>query len=59
MLIAQGLGEYGALAGGGGSSGGLRGFLDTVEYTIRDTEPSTWIYVCVGFLVVWFLFLRK
>jgi hypothetical protein len=58
MLIAQGLGEYGALAGGG-SSGGLGAVLDNIQYTIRDAEPTTWIYVCVGLLVLWFVFLRK
>jgi hypothetical protein len=57
MLIAQGLGEYGALAGGGSSRFG--DFLDTVEYTIREAEPSTWILVSLGLLVLWFLFLRK
>jgi hypothetical protein len=57
MLIAQGLGEYGALSGGGSSR--LGDFLDNVGYTIRDAEPTTWIAVSVGLLAVWFLFLRK
>ncbi len=57
MLIAQGLGEYGALASGGSS--GFRDFVDNVQYTIRDAEPSTWIAVSFGLLVLWFLFLRK
>ena len=57
MLIAQGLGEYGALAGGGSSRFGE--LLDNVGYRIRDAEPSTWILVSVGLLAVWFLFLRK
>jgi hypothetical protein len=57
MLIAQGLGEYGALAGGGSSR--FTDFLDTVEYTIRGAEPTTWIAVTGGLLVVWFLFFRK
>lgn len=58
MLIAQGLGEYGALAGGG-SSGAFGSALDSIQYTIRNIEPSTWIYVCVGLLALWFFFLRK
>jgi hypothetical protein len=57
MLIAQGLVEYGALAGGGSSR--LGEILDTVQYTIRDAEPTTWIYVGVGLLVLWFVFLRR
>jgi hypothetical protein len=57
MLIAQGLGEYGALTGGGSSR--LGELLDTVAYSVRDAEPSTWILVSVGLLVVWFLFIRK
>jgi hypothetical protein len=57
MLIAQGLGEYGALAGGGSSR--LGDVLDNLESTIRGTEPSTWILVSVGVVAVWFLFFRK
>ena len=58
MLIAQGLGEYGALTGGGGSSR-FGELLDTVAYSVRDAEPSTWVLVSVGLLIVWFLFMRK
>jgi hypothetical protein len=57
MLIAQGLGEYGALAGGGSSRFGE--VLDNLESTIRGAESSTWILVSVGLLAVWFLFFRK
>jgi len=57
MVIAQGLVEYGALAGGGSSR--LGDILDTVQYTIRDADTTTWIYVGVGLLVLWFVFLRK
>jgi hypothetical protein len=57
MLIAQGLGEYGALAGG--SSTRLSEFVDSVGATIQDMEPSTWIMVLGGLLILWFLFLRK
>jgi hypothetical protein len=57
MLIAQGLGEYGALAGGGSSR--VAEVLDNIQYTVRGAEPSTWILVSVGLLAVWFLFFRK
>ena len=56
MLIAQGLGEYGALASGGSR---LAEVLDNIQYTIGVLEPSTWLLVSVGLLAVWFLFLRK
>ena len=54
MLIAQGLGEYGALAGGGSS--GIRDFLGNLEYTLRDANPSTWVAVLFGVVVLWFVF---
>jgi hypothetical protein len=57
MVIAQGLGEYGALAGG--SSTRLSEFVDRIGSTIQDAEPSTWIMFLGGLLVVWFFFLRK
>lgn len=58
MVIAQGLVEYGALAGGGGSSR-LGEIVDSVQYTIRHADTTTWIYVGLGLLVLWFVFLRK
>jgi hypothetical protein len=57
MLIAQGLGEYGALASGGSS--GLRDFVGNLEYTMRDADPSMWLAVLFGLVVLWFVFLRK
>ena len=56
MLIAQGLGEYGALSGGGFS--GIANFLDNVEYAIRDGGPAMWVAVLFVVVVVWFVFLR-
>jgi len=56
MLIAQGLGEYGTLSGGGFSR--IANFLDNVEYTIRDGGPVTWAALFFGVFVVWFVFLR-
>ena len=57
MLIAQGLVEYGALAGGGSSR--LGEILDNVQYTLRGAEPTTWMYVGVGVFVLWFVFFRR
>jgi hypothetical protein len=57
MLIAQGLGEYGALTGGGGS--GLAEILDRVEYSVGPATPTTWVAVFAGFLIVWFVFFRS
>ena len=56
MLIAQGLGEYGALSGG--VSSGIANLMDNVEYTIRDGGPGTWAAIFLGVLFVWFFFLR-
>jgi hypothetical protein len=53
MLIAQGLGEYGALSGGG-----LANFFDNIEYSIRDGNPTTWAAIFCGVVVIWFFFLR-
>ena len=53
MLIAQGLGEYGALSGGSSS---LADIFDRVEYAVRDTTAGTWVAVFAVVLVVWFLF---
>jgi hypothetical protein len=57
MVIAQGLGEYGALASG--SSTRLGDFVDSFGSTIQGMEPRTWLMFLGGLLVVWFLFLRK
>jgi hypothetical protein len=57
MLIAQGLGEYGALTGGGSSR--MTDFADSIGSTIQDMEPTTWLMVLGGLLVVWFLFFRR
>ena len=56
MLIAQGLGEYGALSGG---SSGLADMLDRMDYSVRHATPSTWVALFAGFLVVWFVFFRS
>ena len=57
MLFAQGLGEYGALTGGGSSRFG--DVIDNLEYTIRRADVPTWVLVSVGVFALWFLFFRK
>jgi hypothetical protein len=59
MLLAQGLGEYGAVSGGGGGFSGLVDLLDNVEYTVRDAGPTAWFAIVFGVLVLWFVFLRR
>jgi hypothetical protein len=59
MLLAQALGEYGALTGGGGVVAGLADALSTIEDTARHTEPSTWAFVGGGLFLLWFVFLRR
>ena len=59
MMLAQGLGEYGALSGGGGASSSLPPVLAAIENTVRDVEPRTWIIVSVSAVLFWFLFLRR
>jgi hypothetical protein len=63
MMLAQGLGEYGAVvagapAGGGGAFSSLASALAAIEGTVRDAEPRTWIIASVSAVVFWFLFLR-
>jgi hypothetical protein len=53
MMLAQGLGEYGAVGGGavGGGDGGafssLASALAAIEGAVRDAEPRTWIIASV------------
>jgi hypothetical protein len=56
MLIAQGLGEYGALSGGFASS--LEAARVVIEDQIRQTEPLTWLVMLAGAAFVWFVFFR-
>jgi hypothetical protein len=64
MMLAQGLGEYGAVVagapagGGGGAFSSLASALAAIEGTVRDAEPRTWIIASVSAVVFWFLFLR-
>jgi len=59
MMLAQGLGEYGALSGGGGVFSGLASSLSSIEDVVRDAEPRTWVILFGGAFLLWFLFLRR
>jgi hypothetical protein len=58
LMLAQGLGEYGAVGGGGGAFSSLASALAATEDIVRD-EPRTWIIASVCAVLFWFLFLRK
>jgi len=52
MLIAQALGEYGAMAG---LIDAVSSIPIVIEDYARQLEPSTWAMVAVGAFVVWFI----
>ncbi len=55
MLIAQALGEYGALAA---LAGAVTRAAVSAETFIRGLEPSTWAMIGGGVLLLWFLISR-
>ena len=58
----QGLGEYGGLVGGGGGSqvsSGLSDIASTIEESLRDPTPKTWLAIGGFLFVLWFLFIRR
>jgi hypothetical protein len=62
-MLAQGLGEYGAVGGGavggdGGAFSSLASALAAIEDTVRNAEPRTWIIASVSAVLFWFLLLR-
>ena len=61
--MAQGLGEYGGLVGGGGGSGsagsGLSDLVSTIENALRNPTPKTWIGVGIFLFVLWFFLIRR
>ena len=59
--MAQGLGEYGAIAGGGsgGVSSTLHEIVSTIEDALRNPTPKTWIGIAIFLFILWFLFLRR
>ena len=62
--MAQGLGEYGMLAGGKGDGGGssspsLENMVAAVEDAIRNPTPRTWIALGAFLFILWFFLLRR
>lgn len=59
--MAQGLGEYGGIASGGGSSvsSGLSDIASAIEDALRNPTPKTWIGVAIFFFILWFIFIRR
>ena len=55
MLIAQALGEYGALSA---LVGAVTQAAGSAETYIRGLEPSTWAMIGGGILLLWLLFGR-
>ncbi len=56
VLIAQALGEYGALSA---LVGAVTRAAVSAESFIRGMEPSTWAMIGGGVLLLWFLFGRR
>jgi hypothetical protein len=56
MLIAQGLGEYGAMSG---LVSAFDGFLTLAESQVRQTEPTTWLFIAAGLVAIWYLLIRS
>ena len=56
VLIAQALGEYGALSA---LAGAVTRAAVSAETFIRGMEPSTWAMIGGGILLLWFLFGRR
>ena len=62
MRLAQGLGEYGALASGKGgidSDSPFRDAVAAVENFFRHATPTQWAMIGFGLFLLWFIFLRK
>ena len=63
MIFAQGLGEYGMLAGQrGGSDGGsstVRDIVQGVHDFVQNATPTQWAMIGGGLFLLWFVFLRR
>jgi hypothetical protein len=61
MLMPQGLGEYGSIAGGSGGDVGSRlsDIASVIENELRNPTPKTWIGLAVFFFLLWFIFIRR
>jgi hypothetical protein len=60
IVLAQSLGEYGAVSGGALANAltVVSDAFDTVTYTVRHAEPMTWFAVGAVALVLWIVFRR-
>ena len=56
MVIAQSLGEYGAL---GSLMSTFSGMWAIVQEQARRADPSTWLLILLGAVLIWFLFIRN
>jgi len=56
MLLAQSLGEYSGLTGA--LSSGLETVRAVVEDQARQLDPTTWLAIVAGAIVLWFVVLR-
>lgn len=62
MLLAQGLGEYGALASrssGGDGSSSFRDLIARIEDFIHGATPMQWAMIGGFCFALWFVFLRR
>lgn len=63
MLLAQGLGEYGMLAGQKGGSGGgsstVRDIVQGIQNFVENATPTQWAMIGGGLFLLWFVFLRR
>jgi hypothetical protein len=61
--MAQGLGEYGALVGGGQGTAHASSRLDeivaAVENAVRNPTPKTWLAIGAFLFVLWFFLIRR
>jgi hypothetical protein len=60
MILAQSLGEYGAVSGGAlaNALAAVSDAFNTVTDTVRHAEPLTWVAVGGVALVLWIAFRR-
>ena len=59
--MAQGLSEYGTVAGGssGDFSSRLSEVVAAVEDAVRNPTPKTWVGVGIFLFILWFVFIRR
>lgn len=61
--MAQGLGEYGAVAagrsGGGDVSSRLGDIVAAIEDAVRNPTPKHWVGLGIFLFLLWFFFIRR